>query len=150
MSKQPEEPRAAGPFETAVHALTGWLGSTASIALAVAMVGAWALARPLFASREDWVDTLVIALAALSFLLMLLLQRSQNKDTLALQLKLNELIASQHGASNRLIDLENLSEADARKLHRHYQRLAKHTKGEDDLTAPHTVEESAGGRNVKS
>jgi low affinity Fe/Cu permease len=143
VSEQPEEPRPAGPFESAVHALTGWLGGAASLAVALAAIAAWALARPLFDTWQSWLDVLAVSLSALSFLLMLLLQRSQNKDTLALQLKLNELIASQRGASNRLIDLENLSEEDARRLHRHYQRLAKHAKGEDDPTAPHTVEEAA-------
>jgi low affinity Fe/Cu permease len=124
--------------------MTGWLGSTSSIGLALVALAGWTLSRPLFPTRQDRVDTLVISLAVLSFLLMLLLQRGQNKDTLALQLKLNELIASQRGASNRLIDLESLSEDDARSLHRHYQRLANNMKDEDDPTAPHSVEESAG------
>lgn len=147
MSDPSDAPRPAGPIEAAAHALTGWLGSTTSIGLALAALALWALARPLFASRQDWVDAVTVGLASLSFLLMLLLQRSQNKDTRALHLKLNELIASQRGASNRLIGLESLSEADAHRLHGHYQSLAERARGEDDPTAPHTIEESAGGRN---
>ena len=147
MSDETDDPRPAGPFEAAAHALTGWLGSATSLALALAVLALWALARPLFASREDWVDAVTVGLSAASFLLMLLLQRSQNKDTKALHLKLNELIASQRGASNRLIDLESLSEADAHRLHGHYKELAERAKGEDDPTARHTVEESAGGRD---
>ena len=62
---------------------------------------------------------------------------------LAIQLKLNEIVASQHGASNRLIDLENLSEAEVLALHGHYQALATHTKRDENPGAIHSVEEAA-------
>src|SRR4051812_32294567 len=123
MSVEPEEPSKPGRLEHAVHSLTGWLGGNASILCTLAAVAARGGSRSLFTARQDWQDALIVPLNALSFVLILLLQRSQNKDTLALQLKLNELIASQRGASNRLIDLESLSEAEVVRLHRHYQSL---------------------------
>ncbi len=77
-------------------------------------------------------------------MLIFLLQRSQNKAVLTLQLKLNEVIASQHGASNRLIALENLSEAEVEFLQRHYQSLATSARADEDPGKVHSVEEAAG------
>ncbi len=135
MSERTEPPQAPDRMEAAVHALTGWLGSTSSILLTLAALAAWALSGPLFASRQAWLETLLVPLTVLTFVLMLLLQRSQNKDTRALQLKLNELIASQEGASNRLIGLESRPEEEARRLHGHYQDLAERARGEADPAA---------------
>ena len=71
-----------------------------------------------------------------------LIQRSQNKDALAVHLKLNEIVAAMHGASNRLIDVEALSEAELGELHRFYQHLALMAKRDDDLGQSHSVEEA--------
>ena len=71
-----------------------------------------------------------------------LVQRTQNRDGLAIQLKLNELVAAMHGASNRLIDVEDLSEADLKTLHAHYRRLVEMAKGDEDMTASHSVDEA--------
>jgi low affinity Fe/Cu permease len=71
-----------------------------------------------------------------------LIQRTQNKDSLALHLKLNELVAAAHGASNRLIDVEDLTEAELRLLHSHYQRLVKLAKQDARFDQSHSVEEA--------
>ena len=71
-----------------------------------------------------------------------LIQRAQNKDALALHLKLNELVAAVNGASNRLIDVEALSEPDLQILHRHFAELAKLSRQEADATQSHSVEEA--------
>ena len=71
-----------------------------------------------------------------------LIQRSQNKDSLATQLKLNELVAAVKGASNRLIDVEDLSETELRLLHDHYARLVTMAKKESDLKKSHSVDEA--------
>jgi low affinity Fe/Cu permease len=71
-----------------------------------------------------------------------LIQRAQNKDTLALQLKLNELVAAVQGASNRLISVEDLSEAELKVLHEHYKRLAELAKTDRRLTESHSIEEA--------
>jgi len=103
----------------------------------------WALSRPLFATSEAWQTAILTPLTILTFVLIFLLQRSQNKAMLAIQLKLNEIVASQHGASNRLIDLESMSEAEVIRLHRHYQVLATQTKAEKNRGEFHTIEEAA-------
>jgi low affinity Fe/Cu permease len=71
-----------------------------------------------------------------------LIQRSQNKDALAVHLKLNEIVAAVHGASNRLIDVEDLNERELVKLHQFYKRLAEMAKRDGDLGQSHSVEEA--------
>ena len=70
-----------------------------------------------------------------------LIHRSQNKDSIAIQLKLNELIASTHGSSNRLLNVEDLSEKEIEILRKRYKSLAARTKEEEDKTTRHTIEE---------
>lgn len=70
------------------------------------------------------------------------IQQSQNKDTLAIQLKLNELIASSEKASNRLVDIEDLTEAELDKVKRFYIKLAQLAAREDDSRASHSIDEA--------
>jgi len=77
-----------------------------------------------------------------TFLMVFLIQRAQNKESLAVQLKLNELVAAIAGASNRLIDCEDLDEEELRTLHRHYAKLVAMAKKEKSLTTSHSVEEA--------
>ena len=78
-----------------------------------------------------------------------LIQRSQNKDALAVHIKLNELVAAVHGASNRLIDVESLSEKELATLGRYYTELARLSKADSDLTKSHSVEEARNLHTVK-
>ena len=71
-----------------------------------------------------------------------LIQRTQNKDSRAIHLKLNELIASLKGPSNRLVDIEDLTEDELSTLHTFYQRLARLSKNEKDLSASHSIDEA--------
>ena len=78
----------------------------------------------------------------ITFLMVFLIQRSQNKDSLAIHLKLNEIVAVLQGASNRLINVEDLTEQEVATLHRHYQMLVEIAKRDTTLTASHSVEEA--------
>jgi low affinity Fe/Cu permease len=78
-----------------------------------------------------------------------LIQRAQNKDALAIHLKLNEMVAALEGASNRLIDVEDLTEDEIKTLHRHYQRLVAMAKKDLALTTSHSVEEAEARHNIK-
>ena len=71
-----------------------------------------------------------------------LIQRAQNKESLSLHLKLNELVAAIGGASNRLINVEDLSEEEVKVLHHHYAKLVELSKSEHDLTQSHSIEEA--------
>src|SRR5262249_13792764 len=77
-----------------------------------------------------------------TFLMVFLIQRSQNKDTLAIQLKPNEIIAAMKGASNRLINIENLSDEEVLALRERYERLGNVVRQEKNVTKHHTVEEA--------
>jgi len=104
---------------------TRWTGSSWAIGLAVLMLLIWLITGPFFHWSDTWQLVMNTIASIITFLMVFLLQRSQNKDTLAIQTKLNELIASQRGADNRLINLEDLSEDEVRKLHQHYQQLER-------------------------
>src|SRR5262249_16874229 len=82
----------------------------------------------------------------ITFLMVFLIQRAQNKDSRAIHLKLNELVAAVEGASNRLINAETLTEAELKTLHAYYCRLVELARSAGDLTASHSIEE-AGSRH---
>ena len=84
-----------------------------------------------------------------TFLMVFLIQRSQNKDAVAIHLKLNEIVAAMEGASNRLIDIEGLTERELATLRRHYHELAALAGRETDLTKSHSVEEARNRHTVK-
>jgi low affinity Fe/Cu permease len=71
-----------------------------------------------------------------------LIQRTQNKDSLAIHLKLNEIVAAIEGASNRLIDVEDLTEHEIETLHKHYRKLTEMAKKDLKLTQSHSIEEA--------
>ncbi len=144
MTLLPEEPQGSRPIvEHAVHTMVRWLGSTQAILCVLGIILLWLLSLPFFHTVESWQNAIVTPFTILTFVLIFLLQRSQNKALLAIHLKLNEIVASQHGASNRLIDLENMSEQEVVKLHGHYQKLAASAKNDESPGKFHTVEESS-------
>jgi low affinity Fe/Cu permease len=131
--------RAIERFATAVTRRTG---STSAFALAAGIILAWLLAGPIFAFSDTWQLVINTATTIVTFLMVFLIQRSQNKDSLAIHLKLNELVAAVNGASNRLIDVESLTEEELDVLHRHFSKLAAMAKHDATLTQSHSVEEA--------
>jgi low affinity Fe/Cu permease len=71
-----------------------------------------------------------------------LIQHAQNKETLAVQLKLNEIVAAIQGASNRLIDVESMTESELRIVHEHYVRLGKLAQKDGDICESHSIDEA--------
>jgi len=129
-------------LESAARKVTDWTGSTSAFALSVSIVLTWVLTGPLFHYSDTWQLVINTGTTIVTFLMVFLIQRSQNKDSLALHLKLNELVAAMKGASNRLIDVEALSERELRALHTHYEALARMAKRDIDLLCSHSVEEA--------
>jgi low affinity Fe/Cu permease len=78
-----------------------------------------------------------------------LIQKSQNKDSLAIQLKLNELVAAHEYASNRLVDVENMTEDELRIIQKYYSRLSAFSKKEENLQQSHSIEEAHEQHNLK-
>jgi len=97
---------------------------------------------PLVHFSDTWQLVINTGTTIVTFLMVFLIQRAQNKDSLAIHLKLNEIVAAVRGASNRLIDVEDLSEEELRVLHRHFQALARMAKGDSDLFQSHSVDEA--------
>jgi low affinity Fe/Cu permease len=108
---------------------TEWTGHTTALVWAVVVVVGWTMSGPLFRYSDTWQLVINTVANVVTFLMVFLIQRAQNKDTLALQLKVNELIAAQKGAHNSLIAIERLSEEELRALQDRFLRLAAVSHG---------------------
>jgi low affinity Fe/Cu permease len=137
-------------LESASTAVTRQVGSSWAFSLAVLVVVVWLVTGPLFHFSDTWQLVINTGTTIVTFLMVFLIQRAQNKESLALHLKLNELVAAMRGASNRLIDVESLSEEELDALHTHYQALADLAKHERDLLKSHSVDEAQARHRRKS
>ena len=139
-------PRSRNSFGRRLEAFSSWAtavtGSTLGFSFAVLLIILWLVTGPIFGFSDTWQLVINTATTIVTFLMVFLIQRSQNKESMAVQLKLNELVASKKGASNRLIDVEDLSEQELRILHQHFRQLVEMAKKETDLTSSHSVEEA--------
>jgi low affinity Fe/Cu permease len=122
--------------------VTAWAGSSSAFALALLVIVTWAITGPLFHFSDTWQLVINTGTTIVTFLMVFLIQRSQNKDAVALHLKLNEIVAAMQGASNRLINVEDLTESEVRMLHRHYGRLAELSRENGSLTESHSIEQA--------
>ena len=124
-------------------------GTSMAFLLALSAVVIWLLTGPLFNFSDTWQLVINTGTTIITFLMVFLIQRAQNKDALAIHLKLNEIVAALEGASNRLIDVEDLSEADIQALRKYYQRLIELARKDDVLTTTHSIEEAASRHGTK-
>ena len=124
-------------------------GTSAAFILALLVIVVWIVTGPLFQFSDTWQLVINTGTTIVTFLMVFLIQRSQNKDALAIHLKLNEIVAALEGASNRLIDVEDLTEAEIKTLHTHYQKLVSMAKQDIKLTQSHSVEEAESRHQVK-
>jgi low affinity Fe/Cu permease len=122
--------------------VTDWVGSSMGLMTAVGIVVVWALSGPVFAWSNAWQLVINTGTTIVTFLMVFLIQRTQNKDGLAIQLKLNELVAAMSGCSNRLIEVEDLSEEELKVLRDHYRRLVEMARADADIAASHSIEEA--------
>ena len=128
-------------FDHFASAATRWCGSPVAFCLAVAVVALWASFGPLFAFSENWQLVINTGTTIVTFLMVFLIQQSQNKDSVALHLKLNELLAAHRTASNRMIGIETLDEQDLREVAAFYARLAERAKTSGPLKEVHSIDE---------
>ena len=136
-------------FEAFSKTITRWTGSTSAFAWALGVIVVWALLGPVFRFSDTWQLVINTSTTIVTFLMVFLIQRAQNKDSLAIHLKLNEIVAALSGASNRLVDVESLSEKELAQLHRFYRELASLCRNEVDLTNSHSVEEARQRHSLK-
>src|SRR4051794_1109976 len=131
-----------GWLERFSRRVTAWSGSSLAFALATLTIVVWAATGPIFRYSDTWQLVINTGTTIITFLMVFLIQRTQNKDALAIQLKLNELVAAVDGASNGLINIEDLTERELQVLGEHYHQLAAMAKKETKLGVSHSVEEA--------
>jgi low affinity Fe/Cu permease len=137
-------------FEKVAGAATMYAGSSLSFVLACIVILTWLISGPLFGFSDTWQLVINTGTTIITFLMVFLIQRTQNKDSRALHLKLNELVASLKGPSNRLIDAENLTEAELDILQKYYHWLSQKAKHEKDLSVSHSIEEAEELHKIKT
>lgn len=139
-----------GVFDKFAAGATRASGSAITFAVALFVVAAWAASGPVFAFSETWQLVINTATTIITFLMVFLIQHAQNKDSVALHLKLNELIASQRSASNRLVAVEDLDEHELIALRAFYCRIAELAKQGQGLHESHSLDEADQVHKLKS
>ena len=132
----------SGLFDTFAKIVTKTTGSPVAFIISLIIVIVWGISGPIFHFSNTWQLVINTGTTIITFLMVFIIQQSQNKDTMALQLKLNELIASNRHASNRLIDIEDLTEKDLDILKNFYVQLAELAKKEKKLHQTHSYDEA--------
>jgi low affinity Fe/Cu permease len=130
----------SGVMERFANWATNATGSSGAFILASLVVIVWALSGPVFHYSETWQLVINTGTTIITFLMVFLIQKAQNKDSRAVHMKLNELIAAMEGASNRMVNIEDLSEHELEQIHKFYVRLSQLAKNEDNLGCTHTID----------
>jgi low affinity Fe/Cu permease len=136
-------------LENFSHKVTQASGTSSAFIIALLVVIIWLITGPIFKFSDTWQLVINTGTTIVTFLMVFLIQRTQNKDALAIHMKLNEIVAALVGASNRLIDVEDLNEDEIKTLHKHYRRLVEMAKKDIKLTQSHSVEEADARHNLK-
>lgn len=125
------------------NAITRASGRPMASILAFALIVIWLISGPVFGFSDTWQLLINTTTTIVTFLMVFIIQQSQNKDTMALQLKLNELIACEKNASNRLIDTEDLTNEELEVLKKFYVKLSNLAEKESDLYSSHSIDEAS-------
>lgn len=140
-----------GPtLERLSQAVSQQTGTSKAFLIALGVVLVWAALGPVFSFSDTWQLVINTGTTIVTFLMVFLIQRSQNKEARALELKLDEIVAALEGASNRLISVEDLSEDELETLRKHYCELAVLAKKDGSLTESHSIEEAKNRHAAKS
>jgi low affinity Fe/Cu permease len=115
-------------FRKFAHAIAGWSGSAEAFVFAVLGIGIWAALGPTYDYSDTWQLVINTGTTVITFLMVFLIQNTQNRDARAIHLKLDELIRANKTARNHLIDLENLSDAELDSLHAEFCEFQKQTE----------------------
>ena len=107
-----------------------WVGHPLAFVLAVLIIVAWGISGPIFGFNETWQLVINTSTTIITFLMVFLIQNTQNRDTAAIHLKLDEIVRSLQGAHNAVLDLEELSESELERLRSQYEKLAQKARAE--------------------
>jgi low affinity Fe/Cu permease len=129
-------------FNKISNVVTKAAGRPVTSIVAMGIIITWALLGPVFDYSDTWQLFINTGTTIITFLMVFIIQQSQNKDTVAIHLKLNELISSQKNASNRLIDIEDLTEEELEVLKKFYVKLSRLALKQNDLHSSHSIDEA--------
>lgn len=147
MKKSPS--KQVSGFEKISTIVTKAAGSTSAFIIAFLLIITWLVSGPLFNYSDTWQLVINTSTTIVTFLMVFLIQRSQNKESIALHLKLNELIAANKFASNRLVCVEDLTEDELKVLQKFYTNLSILTQSEESMQQSHSIEEAKELHNLK-
>ena len=133
--------RIGSRLEHFANLTSDWVGTSWAFILAFLLTVGWVVSGPIFHFSDTWQLVMNTISSIVTFLMVFLLQRAQNKDSIAAQTKLNELLAAVRGASNRLINVEETSEDEVRALHDRYAKLAERAVNSGHVCASSSIEE---------
>jgi len=136
-------------FEQFANWATNATGSSAAFIIAIVIIIVWLVTGPLFKYSDTWQLVINTGTTIVTFLMVFLIQKTQNKDSKAIHLKLNELLASHEGASNRMVDIEDLTEEELDQLHKFYVQLSGLAEKEDDITCTHSIDAAEENHRMK-
>lgn len=130
-----------GFYGTIAKAIARWCGRPSTFSLAVGVIVVWIVTGPIFGFSDTWQLVINTGTTIITFLMVFLIQNTQNRDTAAIQLKLDELIRATNGAHNALLDLEELEEPKLEAFRARYEKLAtiargRLERGETDTDTP--------------
>lgn len=148
MTKSKKNP--SNTFDKFASHICKLTGSTPAFLIAFLIVIIWALSGPFFDFSETWQLFINTGTTIITFLMVFLIQKAQNKDSLAIQLKLNELVASNEFSSNRLVDIESMTEDEMIIIQKYYHRLSELSKNEESLQTSHSIDEAHNLHTLKS
>jgi low affinity Fe/Cu permease len=129
-------------FEKFSAQVTRVTGKPIAFLLAMLIIIAWGITGPIFHYSDTWQLVINTGTTIITFLMVFVIQQSQNKDTIAIHLKLNELIATSPIASNRLVDVEDITAEELELLKKFYIKLSALAKKENDIHKTHSVDEA--------
>jgi low affinity Fe/Cu permease len=137
-------------FNKFSNIVTKATGTAAAFIIALLVILIWAITGPLFNFSDTWQLVINTGTTIITFLMVFVIQHSQNKDTKAIQLKLNELIAASGDASNRVVNIEDLTDKELDVIKKFYAHLAHTAKAESDVFSTHSLDEAKQNTAKKS
>lgn len=137
-------------FDRMATAITKAAGKPAAFLIAALIIVIWAAVGPVFHYSDTWQLVINTSTTIITFLMVFVIQQTQNKDTVALHLKLNELLSSSGSASNNLVNIEDLTEEELEVLKKFYIKLAHLAKKEEDIHSSHSLDEATARHQEKA
>jgi low affinity Fe/Cu permease len=140
VKQNPIEKRKPSAFEILSSKVSKATGSTGAFIMALAVIVIWLVTGPVFKFSDTWQLVINTGTTIVTFLMVFLIQRSQNKDFIAMHLKLNELIVAQDLANNRLVSVEDISEDDLKVIQEFYKHLSELAQQEKTIRDSHSID----------